>query len=348
VNLAWDEFGGKLQAYYKDNILNVERIEIKGTNSKIVADGKVNLENKKTNLEGGGYFELDKAEKIMNFLGWSDTNLLKNINPAGLLNIKFIIENESYPLNLKLKLAGFGEKVKIRGVNLNDMRLEIYGDKNELILSPLLASIGRGKIDLRIKVNFLKGDSLVNFNAQNIELSLLKEAFPWRNRQLTGNLWLEAFLENKNLFSPKSWEGEGEIVIKEGNLWEISLLKGLGKFLLIPEFEKITFKDGYTEFAIQDEHIIFDKVELNSLQMGLEGKGNISFSGKLNFLFFPRFNPSLLSASEGLKKIITQFLGKTGLIVEIKGTTKNPSYKIKPAISSTLKSLGDILKGILK
>jgi hypothetical protein len=137
------------------------------------------------------------------------------------------------------------------------------------------------------------------------------------------------------------------MVLKKGNIWEVSLLKGLGELLFIPEFHKITFKNGYVEFIIRDQQIIFEEVELNSSQINLEGAGAISFSGKLNFLLFPHFNPSIISTSEKLKRIITKFVGRTGLAVKIEGDFKNPSYKIRPHISSPLEHLKGILEGIL-
>jgi hypothetical protein len=82
--------------------------------------------------------------------------------------------------------------------------------------------------------------------------------------------------------------------------------------------------------------------------MGLKGKGRLSLNGDINFVLICEFNPELVSASGGLQKIITGFLGQTSLAIDLKGTVEKPTYKIKPAMFSDLEGFKKIIEGILR
>jgi hypothetical protein len=143
-------------------------------------------------------------------------------------------------------------------------------------------------------------------------------------------------------------DGEGKLKIKEGNIWEINFLKGLGQFLFIPEFDSIVFEEGYSDLVFKGENVVFDNAQLKSPQMTLRGRGRISVAGDIDFILVSEFNPNLISASESLKKSITNILSKNTLAIELSGTLKKPNYKLKPVIFSNFQNIKDLLEGILK
>jgi hypothetical protein len=182
----------------------------------------------------------------------------------------------------------------------------------------------------------------------DLELSRLRQEINLKNSNLSGILSLDAKLENDGLSQWNKMTGNGKVTIKEGNIWEINFLKGLGQFLFIPEFESIVFEEGYSDLLFKDENIIFENTELKSTKMTLRGQGRISTKGDLNFILVSEFNPNLISASESLNKIISSILSKNTLAIELNGTLAKPTYKIKPTVFSNFEGIKDLLEGILK
>jgi len=129
-------------------------------------------------------------------------------------------------------------------------------DSKELIVSPILATICDGELDLRTKIDFPTNNQIVNLRVDKMDLARMRKELSLKEKNLSGKLSLEANLENKNYKNPKKIEGEGKAIIREGNIWEIDFLRGLGEFLFIPDFHSIIFEEGYAEFLIKKENII--------------------------------------------------------------------------------------------
>ena len=80
--------------------------------------------------------------------------------------------------------------------------------------------------------------------------------------------------------------------------------------------------------------------------MTLAGGGKISLDGKLDFIFFPQFNKDFVGTSDDFKKHITNFLGESGLVLEITGKVKDPKYKMKPVAFSPIKKIEGFFKDL--
>jgi hypothetical protein len=252
------------------------------------------------------------------------------------------------PAKWQIKLAGLCEKLKIYNLEASEAKLEFYKDSDLLIISPLVASLAQGKVDLRTKIDYPKKRIVVNVLANEVDLAVLAKQLKLNNSSLGGILSLEANLENDDFTSLDKLTGSGKVSIREGNIWEINFLKGMGEFLFIPEFEQIKFEDGYSDLVFKGENVGFENIELKSFQMNLRGKGRISLKGDLNFMLVSEFNPDLISSSQTLKGFFTNVLSKTSLTIEVKGTVKNPTYKVQPVIFSDLEGFKKIFEGIFQ
>jgi len=252
------------------------------------------------------------------------------------------------PDEWQLKFAGLGEKIKIYNVEASEVKLELFKDKDLLIISPLVAGVADGKIELRAKIDSINKKIVVNALVNDVDLAKLVKQLKLEKSSLSGILSMDADFENKSLTSWDKLEGSGKASIHNGNIWEINFLKGMGEFLFIPEFEEIKFEEGYSDLIFKGDNVVFENIELKSYQMDLKGKGRISFKGDLNFMLISEFNPDVVSASQGLKSFFTNILGKTSLAIELKGTVKNPSYDVKPVMFSDLEGFKKIFEGIFK
>lgn len=328
-------------------IIRIPVLTLKTKNSQLTAEG--NFVRDKNYLELTGLAYIDLAD-IGFLLKLYDTrgNSMAKANPQGVLNIKFMLTGPLEPDKWEVKLAGLAETLNIYNIKGDNVKLELYKDATSLIVSPIVASVAGGKLELRAKIDKINNKITINTLINDIDLAILKEQLKLNTGDLGGILSFEADIVNKSLTSWDKLEGSGKVNIHDGNIWEINFLKGIGEFLFIPEFEAIKFEEGYSDLTFKGDNVVFDNIELNSYQMDLKGKGIVSLRGDLNFMLVSKFNPNLVSASQGLQKFFTGVLGQNGLAIDVKGNFKNPTYKVKPVFLSDLggfkKALDDVLQ----
>jgi hypothetical protein len=340
-------FNLNLEAKQLENLMAIKNLAIKTKNSHLKAEGGYHKDSRKLELQGLAYVELSEIAPLADTynvkMPW-----LKKADPQGVLNAKFMINGPLNPDKWQTKLAGLSEKLRIYNLEASEVKLEFYRDKDLLILSPLVADCARGKIELRVKIDSPNKKVVINTLINDLDLALLRKQLKLKDSSLSGILSMDANFENNGLSSFDKMEGSGKVNIHDGNIWEINFLKGMGEFLFIPEFEQIKFEEGYSDLIFKGENVVFENIELKSLQMDLKGQGRISLKGDLNFLLISKFNPNLVSSSQGLKKFFTNILGQTNLAINLKGTVKNPSYDVKPVMLSDAQGFKKILEGIFK
>jgi hypothetical protein len=329
---------------YKEGVLVLERAHLKGKGTSLTATGRLHAhQNPFTKLEGSGKVSLNDVKEAMKTFHKS-SSFIEKTALEGIINTKFSLSDKAGDHNWQLKLTGVSERITIYNLTLEAVTIDLLKEGKLLTVSPVLATLAQGKVDVRTKVDFENKKVTLNCIANDIDLHSLKEQLKLKSKNLSGKLSLEARLENNSLSDVTNPTGQGKIVVKEGNIWEINFLKGLGEFLFIPDFEDIQVKEGYSDFALKNDTVIFENLELNAPQMDLKGGGKISHGGTIHFMLFPQFNPDLIAASEGLKKITTSVLGKSGLLIEIEGSLKEPTYTVKPLFLSPMEKIKNFFR----
>lgn len=348
LNLNNGTFNLTAHAKLNKNNIEVDKLAVSGKQTDIIGYGGIEIkDNPLIKFEGYGKVGLQEITKQINDFGLNYP-LLNNLSPQGELGLKFTITGSPKLNDWEIKLAGAGDNVKIYNLLFTEPKIELYKNKDELTISPLIINFGEGNARLRAKFDFSNNKKTVDLTLDNIDLAYISEQLKLNNKNLAGKLFMEANLENNGIAGWDKMDGEGKVIIKEGNLWELSLLKGLGEFLSINEFDKITFKDGSSDLFFKEENIIFENMTLISALLTLKGNGEISVKDAVNFTIFPEFNPLLIAKSEGLNALLSEFIGKNILAVEIEGTLKDPKYKKKPVTLNPVNGIKNILKGITK
>jgi hypothetical protein len=348
LNIASDTINIEAKATYdKENII-IDPLFLKSGETQVFSEANIKLkETPLLKIEGYGDIDSNDIEKILNTFNLKYP-LLTKLNPQGKLNTKFVIEGGTNINEWEIKLAADSPEMKVYDIEGNQISIELYKDKDTLLLSPLTAEVAEGEIDLRAKLDRLNDKAVLNLVITSIKLENIRRQLNLKQKDLTGKLSCEIYLANNSLSKLDKMDGEGKILIREGNIWQIGLFKGLGEILSIPDFEQITFEEGYSDLIFKDKNILFENIALNSYQLSLGGGGSISLDGDIDFKLFPEINPNLISASEGLQKILSEFIGKAALSIKITGTVKKPKYKIQSIATSPLKGIQDIFEGILK
>jgi len=164
------------------------------------------------------------------------------------------------------------------------------------------------------------------------------------------NIKLKGSIGATNSILGKSW-----IEIKNANLWETGLFKGIADALFIPQLKEVAFTDAFGAFQIKNSRFYTDKFKLVSNEMELVTKGSLGFDDTVDATIKIRLKKELIQESAWLSKISSILLESAGWFIgniNISGTTKDPVYTVTPIgvgnILDKVKKTIDKVKDILK
>ncbi len=92
-----------------------------------------------------------------------------------------------------------------------------------------------------------------------------------------GEVKLNGFSDDLNKLS-----GAGSFSVKEGRLWELNLLQGLGKLLFAKDLGSIELSECACYFLVKDKLAYTDNLKLKSNVAELSGSLKIGFNGSLD------------------------------------------------------------------
>jgi hypothetical protein len=164
------------------------------------------------------------------------------------------------------------------------------------------------------------------------------------------NIKLKGAIGVTNSLLGKSW-----IEIKNANLWETGLFKGVATALFIPQLKEVAFTDAFGAFQIKNNRFYTDKFKLVSNEMELITKGSLGFDDTIDATIKIRLKKELIQESAWFSKISSILLESAGWFIgniNISGTTKDPVYTVTPIgvgnILDKVKKTIDKVKDILK
>jgi len=164
------------------------------------------------------------------------------------------------------------------------------------------------------------------------------------------NIKLKGAIGATNSIYGKSW-----VEIKNANLWEATLFKGVAAVLFIPKLEKVVFTYTSGSFQIKNSRFYTDNFKLVSKEMILDIKGSLGFNNTVDASVKIRLKKELILESTWLSKISSLLLESAGWFmgsVKITGNMENPAFTVNPIgvgnIFDKVKKTIDKVKDILK
>ncbi len=341
-------FNAKVQAFLEKDELNLESLNIKSSDSSLIANGKVNFVKEKSpqiNLN----LEINLlAENLINWFT-SKQDLLKQLSLEGVIKIKASILGPAFSLaECDLNIDGESKLLKISGLNLNNLALK-YSQRDNTVDNLSLSFDGYGGAGSlsgggRISQSDLNMEVVANLD--NIDIAKLKKDTPLKDNEISGLFSAKANLNFKKAVL-ETLRGEGEIKIKDGTIWDFRPFKGLAEFLILPEFSHIVFNQGSATFKIDDKRLHSEDLSLISPQMTLSAIGSLGFDGTLDFDATCTFDEKYLLHSADLRRLITSIFTQLqeNISLKISGTIKKPEYKIIPLkIKDIISPFKDLFK----
>lgn len=225
--------------------------------------------------------------------------------------------------DLKIDNAQFNLKQKNAILNTSDFSARSYD----------------GTINAQFNLNLTTASPAyaLNFILENIDLAKLKKDTKFKDTNIAGLFNTKGKLQGST-DSLDTLKGSGYLTVKDGNIWEISLFKGLGEFLFLPIYQKINFSTIDADFFIQDKKIQFANSFLGGKMMELATSGYIGFDSAIDLEMHTRISKSLLEDSPDLRKFGSLIFGNL-LNIKISGTLQKPEYKVVPIPKALLKEI---------
>ncbi len=249
--------------------------------------------------------------------------------------------------NWNLILEGRSDALSLFGVEMSQGSLRFEMLDQNISKANLSGKVFNGdlkfisSLDLRAETIPYKAD----LTLLNVDLSKLKDESPLKTVALEGKA--TGFFNAQGMWGDwKNATGNGNLEIIEGRLGQVNLLKGLGKFIFIPEYHNIVFTEGTTNLELKEGFLHLNEFALYSEQMNLLGDGTIDFDGNIKFDITSDFSPQAIMKSPSLKKTLTAVLTSTDnyLNIKVTGTLKDPEYNVTPTPVNVLEKTRDLIK----
>src|SRR3954468_12925061 len=167
---------------------------------------------------------------------------------------------------------------------------------------------------------------------------------------ITGKL--EGFLDaGGNTADQNALSGKGEIVLRDGQIRQYSLLVALGQLLQIQEFQQLRLDQAQVKYHIDPGVVTIDELVLRSENVPLSGTGTVSFDGKLQL-------ESQLAVNDKMRGQLFRAIrdnfqptddpGYSALSFQVTGTVGRPkSNLMDKLIGRDLKDLSSVISGLI-
>ncbi|MEW6101039.1 MAG: AsmA family protein [Candidatus Omnitrophota bacterium] len=332
----------------KDKLINFQKLTAMYLDSQFFATGNVDL-SEPSNLISQINAEASLNLKDLKSFSKDLESRLVEVKPEGNIKASFELKgnlNDIISCDIEAKITG--PQISFYGLKATDLFIQ-YNQSNGIgDISSASLFMYEGELNSSGRINLLSQNQpfMAQINLEGLKLEKLKIDTAAKEQSLAGNLQSEVKLNGffKDL---TKLSGSGNILIKDGNLWELNFFKGIGRLLFARDFANIIFRDGYCDFLIQDKNIFTDNLKLSSNITDLTGSVKIGFDGKLSSSLNVQILDKSVPLSGTIKDITTAIIGEAGLFgtIKISGTLKEPKYSFQPAVVSIIKGLKESIFG---
>ncbi|HQP10331.1 MAG TPA: AsmA-like C-terminal region-containing protein, partial [Candidatus Omnitrophota bacterium] len=256
--------------------------------------------------------------------------------------------------NWQLAFDGTSEKIMLKGYPLEKVAFKFTQRDRTISKCNLASMVYGGNLDVLSSVD-LRSDHApftATISVKNLDFAKYREDKKPKNKRLAGILQGSAELKGSAL-ELKKMTGQGSVNIANGHLWHWSVLSGITKALLIPEFEHSVFTEARGDFTVGDGKISSNNLRMASQYVTLNGKGWIDFDTNLNFDIKPEFSELAILQSDSLKKGPTSIITQTDnyLNIKISGTLAHPHHWVEKSpmkiIEGTIKDTTGTIKEVI-
>lgn len=252
------------------------------------------------------------------------------------------------PVNIPLTLSGTAtiKQAFYRGLPIDGLQARYRFEKNQLQIEDFVGQVAGGSfknksvIDLG-RPGFAYRTQLATLGVQADPL--LKVFSPKAAGSVFGLLNLDIDLAGQGTdleVVRKQLSGQGSLMLREGRVTGLTLVKELSNFLGLPELSVMGFDQADGRFAINKGR--FDLTStLVSQDLRLAPRGDVGLDGTLNLALDLRLSPELTEKLDGSGRFAQLLIDTEGwgqVPLKVKGSVTRPSFALDTAfIKSALK-----------
>jgi type II secretion system protein N len=222
---------------------------------------------------------------------------------------------------------------------------------DELNFSQITAHAGGGKIAGRFTLLPQTEDSpfTVSIKFRDVQADRIVTDAGGVPGMITGRL--EGYLDASGTTAHENaLSGAGEIILRDGQIQQYSLLVAVGQLLQIAELQKLHFDQAQVKYHLNPGVITIDELIFRSQNIRLSATGTVSFEGKLHLEAQLAVNEKI--RSQLFRPIRENFLsidepGYSALGFQVSGTVGRPKTNLMDKlIGGNFKDLGSVIDSL--
>jgi type II secretion system protein N len=235
---------------------------------------------------------------------------------------------------------------------LEDFHSPLQYDANALDCSAITARAGEGNIagSFLIKPDAPGSPFTVNIRFNEVQADKIVVEAGGSPGTVTGKL--EGHLDaTGKTADPNALSGAGEIVLRDGQVRQYSLLTALGQLLQIQELQQLRLDEAVVKYHIDPGVVTIDQLVFRSENIRLSATGTVSFDGKLQL-------ESQLAVNEKMRSQLFRAIrdnfkptddpGYTAVSFQVSGTIGRPKTNLMDKlIGRELKDLSSVITGLI-
>lgn len=332
----------------KDKKIKITQAKGKYFNSQFLISADIdNSDPVRPQVDANGKIDLD-LESLSKFLV-KQYPAIKNMQLKGQLDTQITFSGPIYDFkNCLIQARLSSNNFSLYGLNAKDFLLDYLQEQKISRIVSMRIAFYDGIIDGLASLNL---DSVnlpyhIEFQAEGVRLEKLKLDTLSKNKNISGvfqgEVKLNGFFGDLDKLS-----GAGKFYIKEGRLWELNLLQGMGKLLFAKELGSIELSECACAFLVKNNLAYTDNLKLKSNIAELSGPLKIGFNGSLDGALDVDILSEMVPLSGTLKDVTTAIMGRGGKIgvIKLSGTLHEPKYHFSPAVTNIIKGFTDLFFG---
>jgi hypothetical protein len=235
---------------------------------------------------------------------------------------------------------------------LQQLESPLRYDASELDFSQITARAGEGQIMGRFTIQPQAEDSpfTVSIKFREVQADKIITEAGGQLGTVTGKL--EGHLDaSGKTADPNALQGSGEIILRDGQVRQYSLLVALGQLLQIQELQQLRLNQAEVKYHINPGVVTIDELLFRSENIRLSATGTVSFDGKLQL-------ESQLAVNERMRSQLFRAIrdnfkpidepGYTAVNFQVGGTVGRPKTNLMDKlIGRDLKDLNSVITGLM-
>jgi hypothetical protein len=222
----------------------------------------------------------------------------------------------------------------VRGVQLTQIKGPLWIDSQRLLAgtraeravqgrSPrwITANALDGQMALEGELHFADGSFQVEASLENADLRRVAEQLCPAQRNVTGTVFGATRLAGTTQ-GVHTWRGDGQVRLKDADIYELPLMVSLLKLLAIQRPDRTAFTNSNMEFQIEGDELEFTQIDFEGDAITLKGRGRMNGQQEVDLKFYTQ-----LGRDEMQLPLFRPVLGEINrqfLLIEVTGSLDHP------------------------